>query len=96
MEAESDSRPIRANAGRNISKLINQELGGDEFYSSVYGGFEEDEEDLEYEVILIKTHQVIIPLPCEWRISCCAILSHLCVYTTHILVGGLGRGRCGQ
>ncbi len=51
--AAEDLRPKRANAGRNISKLINQELGGDDFYSSVYGGFEEDEEDCEYEVILI-------------------------------------------
>ena len=54
----SESRPRRANAGHNISKLINQELGGDEFYSSVYGGFEEEEEDQEYEVILIRAHQL--------------------------------------
>ncbi len=67
-EAE-DSRPRRANAGRNISKLINQELelGGDEFYSSVYGGFEEDEEDLEYEVVLIKTHFIpVLTLFSSW------------------------------
>lgn len=51
LSSMAESRPKRANAGRNIGKLINQELGGDDFYSTVYGGFAEDEEDQEYEVI---------------------------------------------
>ena len=46
----AESRPRRAHAGRNIGKLIDQELDGDEFYTSAYGGFEEESEDEEYEV----------------------------------------------
>ena len=43
-------RPRRVTAGKNIGKLINQELSGDDFYSSAYGGFEEVSGDDEYEV----------------------------------------------
>ena len=46
----AESRPRRSQAGRNIGKLIDQELDGDDFYTSVYGGFEEESEDEEYEV----------------------------------------------
>lgn len=46
----ADLRPKRANAGKNIGKLVNQELGGDDFYSTAYGGFQEESEDEEYEV----------------------------------------------
>ena len=47
----AESRPRRENAGRNIGKLISQEEdGGDEFYTTAYGGFEEESEDEEYEV----------------------------------------------
>ena len=46
----SASRPKRSGAGKNIGGLINKELGGDEFYSSIYGGFEEASEDDSYEV----------------------------------------------
>jgi len=42
-------RPKRANAGSKIGGLINQELK-DDFYSTAYGGFEEDSGDNEYEV----------------------------------------------
>ncbi len=58
--SSEESRSRRVNAGRNIGKLVNQELGGDEFYSSLYGGFEEEEEDLQYEVSLIKAHQLLM------------------------------------
>ena len=44
-------RPRRANAGRNIAKLLNQEEAVDDFYKTAYGGFAEEEEDKEYEVI---------------------------------------------
>lgn len=47
-ESLADSRPRRANAGRNIGKLINQEL--DDFYKTAYGGFDEASGDEEYEV----------------------------------------------
>jgi vacuolar protein sorting-associated protein 72 len=42
------NRPQRANAGRNISKLLEQEEIGDEFYQTAYGGFQELSEDEEY------------------------------------------------
>lgn len=46
----NESRPRRANAGRNVGNLISQEVDvGDEFYSTVYGGFSEESEDEEYE-----------------------------------------------
>lgn len=43
-------RQRRANAGRKIGTLLNQELDGDEFYKNAYGGFEEASEDEEYQV----------------------------------------------
>ena len=43
-------RPRRALAGRNISKLLDQEEVADEFYKTAYGGFSEEEEDREYQV----------------------------------------------
>lgn len=43
-------RPKRANAGRNISKLLEQEEMKDEFYSTAYGGFQDISEDEEYQV----------------------------------------------
>jgi len=46
----ASSRPRRANAGSNIDKLVNKELGGDDFYSTAYGGFQEESADEEYEV----------------------------------------------
>ena len=46
----AEARPRRAQAGRNIGKLIDQELDGDDFYKSAYGGFGEESEDEEYEV----------------------------------------------
>ena len=52
-------RPRRANAGRNISKLMEEEeAAADDFYSTAYGGFAEEDEDNEYEVILINAHVV--------------------------------------
>lgn len=42
-------RPRRAQAGRNISKLLDQEEVADDFYKTAYGGFGEEEEDNEYE-----------------------------------------------
>ena len=42
-------RSRRANAGKNIGKLIDQEAG-DSFYTTAYGGFEEESGDEEYEV----------------------------------------------
>ena len=43
-------RPRRANAGRYISRLIDQEQETDEFYQTAYGGFDEASGDEEYEV----------------------------------------------
>ena len=42
-------RSRRSNAGSKIGSLINQELK-DDFYSTAYGGFEEESNDDEYEV----------------------------------------------
>ena len=43
-------RPKRSNAGRHMSKLIEeQEEEADDFYKTTYGGFEEEEDDKEYE-----------------------------------------------
>lgn len=41
-------RPRRANAGRKIGTLLDQEVDGDEFYKNAYGGFDEVSEDEEY------------------------------------------------
>ena len=46
----ASDRQRRVNAGRNISKLLEQEEMKDEFYSTAYGGFEEASEDEEYQV----------------------------------------------
>ncbi len=51
--ARAMDRPRRANAGRNMGKLIEQEEGSDEFYQTAYGGFEEASGDEEYEVTII-------------------------------------------
>ena len=48
-EEMAEERPKRANAGSKIGSLVNQELK-DDFYSTAYGGFEEDSNDDEYEV----------------------------------------------
>ena len=53
MAEQELSRPRRSNAGKNIGKLISEEIdgpGGDDFYSTAYGGFQEESEDEEYEV----------------------------------------------
>lgn len=47
------ARPHRANAGRNIGKLLDQEQDGDDFYKTAYGGFEEVSGDEEYEVRVV-------------------------------------------
>lgn len=44
------NRSRRENAGSNIRKLIDEELGADDFYQTAYGGFDEATEDNEYEV----------------------------------------------
>ena len=46
----ASERPRRANAGKKIGTLLDQELDGDEFYKNAYGGFDEVSEDGEYEV----------------------------------------------
>lgn len=46
----ANERQRRANAGRKIGTLLDQELDGDEFYKNVYGGFDEASEDEEYQV----------------------------------------------
>lgn len=48
------ARPQRSSAGKNIGKLINQEVEGvrDDFYSTAYGGFGEESEDEEYAVLV--------------------------------------------
>ena len=58
----AESRPRRAQAGRNIGKLIDQEQDADDFYKTAYGGFEEESADEEYEArpkFLNKAHQEI-------------------------------------
>lgn len=55
------SRPRRAQAGRNIGKLIDQEVDADDFYKTAYGGFAEESTDDEYEVrrlFLNKAHDL--------------------------------------
>ena len=46
-------RPQRANAGRNMGKLLEQEMEKDEFYTTAYGGFDEASGDDEYEVRVV-------------------------------------------
>ena len=43
-------RARRANAGSNISRIIEEDANQDEFYQTAYGGFEEVAVDEEYEV----------------------------------------------
>lgn len=43
------SRSKRHNAGKNIGKLLDQELGADDFYKTAYGGFEDTLEDGVYQ-----------------------------------------------
>ena len=43
------SRSKRHNAGKNIGKLLDQELDADDFYKTAYGGFEETLEDGVYQ-----------------------------------------------
>ncbi len=42
------SREKRVNAGNRLSKLLNEEED-DEFYKTTYGGFEELENDVDYQ-----------------------------------------------
>ena len=56
----AESRSRRAQAGRNIGKLIDQEQDADDFYKTAYGGFSEESADEEYEVrhlFLSEAHQ---------------------------------------
>lgn len=41
------SREKRVNAGNRLSKLLNEEEE-DEFYKTTYGGFQEQENDIDY------------------------------------------------
>ena len=43
------SRAKRHNAGKNIGKLLDQELDADDFYKTAYGGFEDTLEDGVYQ-----------------------------------------------
>jgi len=43
------SRSKRHNAGKNIGKLLDQELDADDFYKTAYGGFEDTLEDGVYQ-----------------------------------------------
>ena len=43
------SRLKRHNAGKNIGKLLDQELDADDFYKTAYGGFEDTLEDGVYQ-----------------------------------------------
>ena len=42
-------RSKRHNAGKNIGKLLDQELDADDFYKTAYGGFEDTLEDGVYQ-----------------------------------------------
>lgn len=45
-------RPKRQNAGNRMSKLLEEQADedeDDEFYKNTYGGFDEEEEDVDYE-----------------------------------------------
>ena len=43
------SRSKRHNAGKNIGKLLDQEVDADDFYKTAYGGFEDTLEDGVYQ-----------------------------------------------
>lgn len=43
------SRERRANAGNKLAQLLNDEDDTDDFYKTTYGGFNEEEDDKEYE-----------------------------------------------
>lgn len=42
------SRERRTNAGNRISKLLNEEEEDEELYKTLYGGFQETEDDKDY------------------------------------------------
>lgn len=41
-------RERRVNAGNRMSKLLEEEEDGDDFYKSTYGGFNDEEDDNEF------------------------------------------------
>lgn len=43
------SRERRANAGSKLAQLLNEEDDADDFYKTTYGGFNDEEDDKEYE-----------------------------------------------
>ncbi|XP_077524622.1 vacuolar protein sorting-associated protein YL-1 isoform X2 [Amblyomma americanum] len=43
------TRERRANAGNKMAQLLNEEDDADDFYKTTYGGFNEEEDDKEYE-----------------------------------------------
>lgn len=43
------SRERRANAGNKLAQLLNEEDEADDFYKTTYGGFNDEEDDKEYE-----------------------------------------------
>jgi len=45
------TRERRINAGTRMARLLNEE-DEDEFYSTTYGGFKEEEDDNEYKYVL--------------------------------------------
>lgn len=45
-------REKRCNAGNRLSKLLNEEEE-DDFYKTTYGGFQELENDVDYEYVVI-------------------------------------------
>lgn len=46
----ASTRERRSNAGNKMARLLNEEEE-DEFYKTTYGGFEEEEQDVEYKSV---------------------------------------------
>ena len=46
----ANNRPVRSNAGNRMTKLIEEQADEeDDFYKTTYGGFNEEEDDGDYE-----------------------------------------------
>lgn len=52
-------RERRSNAGNRMAKLLDEEEDVDEFYSTTYGGFNEAEEDNDYQYVLLTVYKCI-------------------------------------
>lgn len=58
-------RERRSNAGNRMAKLLDEEEDVDDFYTTTYGGFNEAEEDNDYQYVYRTIYNYILPLVSE-------------------------------